>query len=186
MGQRVCPWWIGILLVSPIRRWFQDPEKLLRPYIREGMRILEPGPGMGFFTLPLARMAGESGRVIAVDLQEKMLEGLRTRTARAGLLDRIDLRKAQPDSLGVEDLRGTVDLVVAIALVHEMPSEEAFFRQVADALKPGGLVVLVEPKGHVSAEKFQRELDAAHRAGLKKLDEVPGGHPPAALLKKQA
>lgn len=65
MAERICPWWMGYLLLSPIRRWMQNPEKLLAPYIREGVTVLEPGPGMGFFTLPMARMTGESGRIIA-------------------------------------------------------------------------------------------------------------------------
>src|SRR5689334_21608462 len=104
MALDVCPWWIGMLMVSPIRRWFEDPEKLLRPYVREGMTILEPGPGMGFFTLPMARMLGDSGRIIAVDVQPKMLAGLRRRAKRAGLLARIELRQAQRDSMGVADL----------------------------------------------------------------------------------
>jgi hypothetical protein len=44
MAHRVCPWWIGYLLASPLRRWLgQDPAKILSPYVREGMTILEPG-----------------------------------------------------------------------------------------------------------------------------------------------
>jgi len=117
MAQHVCPWWIGWFLASPIRRWFQNPEETLRPFVQEGMTVLEPGPGMGFFTLPLARMVGPAGRVIAVDVQTRMLEGLRRRAERAGVLDRIDLRQASSDSMCVDDLRGTVDLVVAIAVV---------------------------------------------------------------------
>ena len=58
MAERVCPWWKGYLLASPIRRWWQKPEELLAPYLREGMTVLEPGPGMGFFTLPMSRMVG--------------------------------------------------------------------------------------------------------------------------------
>ena len=61
----VCPWWIGYLLASPIRRIFQNPEEILSPFIRFGMAVLEPGPGMGFFTIPLARMVGRRLRVRA-------------------------------------------------------------------------------------------------------------------------
>ena len=50
MVHRVCPWWLGYFLASPIRQWLgQDPIKILSPYVREGMIVLEPGPGMGFF-----------------------------------------------------------------------------------------------------------------------------------------
>ena len=87
MAHRVCPWWIGYLLVSPIRKWLgQDPVEILSPYVREGMTVLEPGPGMGFFTIPLARLVGSSGRVIAVDMQPRMIQGLMRRAAKAKLL----------------------------------------------------------------------------------------------------
>lgn len=78
MAHRVCPWWIGYLLASPLRRWFgQDPIKIFSPYVREGITVLEPGPGMGFFTIPLARLVGASGKVIAIDVQTKMIAASR-------------------------------------------------------------------------------------------------------------
>lgn len=175
-----------MLLVSPIRRWFDDPEKLLRPYVREGMTVVEPGPGMGFFTLPMARMVGTSGRVIAVDLQAKMLNGVRRRAASAGLLSRIELRQAQKDSLCVEDLRGNVDLVVAIHVVHEMPSDEAFFRQAAYILKPGGTLLLMEPRGHVKVEKFTHEIHSACDAGLATSEKTLEGRSAVAVFAKCA
>jgi 2-polyprenyl-3-methyl-5-hydroxy-6-metoxy-1,4-benzoquinol methylase len=82
MAHRVCPWWIGYLLASPVRRWFgQDPVGILSSYVHESMTVLEPGPGMGFFTIPLARLVGNAGRVIAVDMQPKMIKGLKRRAA---------------------------------------------------------------------------------------------------------
>jgi tRNA A58 N-methylase Trm61 len=50
-------------LVNPLRRLVHAPLALLRPYVKEGMTVLEPGPGMGFFTLDLARLVGPTGRV---------------------------------------------------------------------------------------------------------------------------
>jgi SAM-dependent methyltransferase len=165
MAEHVCPWWIGYFLVSPIRRWMQDPEELIRPYITPGMIVLEPGPGMGFFTLPLARRVG-SGRVVAVDIQPKMLNALRHRAEKAGLLQRIDTRVASRDSLGIDDLKGTVDFVLAVAVVHEMPSAEGFFSQSSAALRPGGRLLFAEPAGHVKPDFFARELEAARTTGL--------------------
>jgi ubiquinone/menaquinone biosynthesis C-methylase UbiE len=104
MGERVCPWWLGPLLASPLRRLMYDPAKVVAAYIHEGMTVLEPGPGMGFFTLELVRRVGASGRVVAVDVQPRMLDGLRRRAARAGLLERIDIRLASADSMGLTDL----------------------------------------------------------------------------------
>jgi ubiquinone/menaquinone biosynthesis C-methylase UbiE len=168
MAHGMCPWWLGPLLASPLRRLLQDPGRLLAPLVREGMTVLEPGPGMGFFTLELARRVGPQGRVVAVDLQQRMLDGLRRRAARAELLPRIELRLAREESLGVEDLAGRVDLALAFAMVHELPDAGRFFEEVRRTLAPGGLLLLVEPAGHVSAAAFELTLAAAGRAGLRR------------------
>lgn len=184
--QDICPWWRGYLLTSPLRKWLkQDPEKLLAPYVQAGMTVLEPGPGMGFFTLPMATMTGPSGRVVVVDIQARMLDRLRRRALKANLLSRIDIRLAQPDSMGVDDLQGAVDFVLAFAVVHEMPSAEVFFREAAATLHSGGLLLLAEPAGHVSPEKFQSELDAAtQKAGFAVDKTLQIRHRLAALLRK--
>jgi SAM-dependent methyltransferase len=164
----VCPWWIGYLLVSPLRKLVQDPAAILAPHVREGMTVLEPGPGMGFFTLEAARRVGPSGRVVAVELQPRMLAGLRRRAARAGLAGRIEAREAGPETLGVGDLAGKVDLVLAFALVHELPDAGRFFSEVRATLAPGGKVLVAEPAGHVKAAEFEESLAAAARAGLRR------------------
>lgn len=165
MSQNVCPWWVGYLLLSPLRRWKQNPDQILASYVSPGMVVLEPGPGMGFFTLPLAKRVG-SGRVIAVDIQPKMLTALRRRAEKAGLVQRIETRLAPPESLGVQDLNGQVDFVLAFAVVHELPSSEMFFREAVAALKPGGRMLLAEPAGHVKQSTFDQELDFAQASGL--------------------
>src|SRR5512136_1936243 len=121
MAGHVCPWWLGYVLVSPLRRLWQRPDQILAPYVGEGMVVLEPGCGMGFFTLDLARIVGPRGRVVAVDVQERMLAGLRRRAGKAGLSDRIEARLAQPETLGVADLVGLVDVALALHVVHEVP-----------------------------------------------------------------
>ena len=167
MPHSVCPWWLGYLLASPLRRLQHDPARILAPYVREGMTVLEPGPGMGFFTLELARGVGASGRVLAVDIQPKMLDRLKRRATRAGLQARLDIRLAQPDSLGLASEAGTVDFVLAFAVVHEMPSHRAFFQEAAQAMKPGARLLLAEPAGHVKPALFEAELASAAEAGLR-------------------
>lgn len=186
MAQRVCPWWIGYLLVSPVRRLMQDPAPILSPYVQEGMIVLEPGPGMGFFTLELARRVGASGRVVAVDIQPKMLDRLKRRAAKAGLAERVEVRLVQPDSMRLTDLAGRVDFALAFAMVHELPADAPFFREVAEALKPGALLLLAEPPGHVKPARFEAEIEAAAQAGLalERRPSIRRSH--AALLKKPA
>ena len=186
MAQRVCPWWLGYLLASPLRRLMQDPARILEPYVREGMTVVEPGPGMGFFTVELARRVGVSGRVIAVDLQPRMLRGLERRVARAGLSGRVQTRLSRPDSMGLGELSGAADLVVAFAVVHEMPEGARFFQEAAQALKTGGCLLLAEPAGHVKAPQFEQELRRAADAGLRLLNNPRIPRSRAALLGKQS
>jgi tRNA A58 N-methylase Trm61 len=186
MAEHVCPWWLGYLLASPIRRLAHDPRRILAPYVREGMTVLEPGPGMGFFTLELARLVGPAGRVVAVELQPKMLDGLKRRAARSKLLDRIEARMVESNSMRASDLAGKVDFALAFALVHELPFPVHFFAELVATLKPDARVLFAEPAGHVKPEQFQAELKAAEQAGL-----IPMEHPSirrslTVLLKKQA
>lgn len=166
MACMVCPWWIGYLLLGPWRRMLQHPAQILAPYVHSGMTVLEPGPGMGFFTLDLARLVGPSGRVVAVDVQSRMLDVLGRRAAKAGLADRVATRRVEASSLGVGDLTGQVDLVLAFAVVHEFPDAQNFFAEAAASLRPGGALLFAEPSGHVSASAFEDELRAAASAGL--------------------
>jgi SAM-dependent methyltransferase len=147
------------------------------------MTVLEPGSGMGFFTLDLARLVGPSGRVVAVDIQAKMLDRLKRRAAKAGLLDRIDVRLASADSMGIADLHGTIGFTLAFAMVHELPDVGRFFAEVAAASKPGAALLFAEPKGHVSDSDFDSELQAASQAGFHVLGRTPISRSHAAVLK---
>jgi SAM-dependent methyltransferase len=180
----VCPWWLGYLLASPVRRIFQQPAQVLAGHVREGMTVLEPGPGMGFFTLEMARRVGPSGRVIAVDVQPRMLEELRRRAAKAGVLDRLDARLAAPDSMGLADVTGLVDFTLAFAVVHELPSAAGFFREVARASKPGARLLLAEPAGHVTASHFDAEVQAARDARFRLLEPPSVRRSRTALLER--
>jgi ubiquinone/menaquinone biosynthesis C-methylase UbiE len=180
---RVCPWWLGPLLASPLRRLWENPRRILAPHVRPGMTVLEPGPGMGFFTLELARLVGPAGRVVAVDVQPRMIDGLRQRAKRAGLASTIETRLARGEELGVADLAGRVDLVVALSVVHELPDPARFFEQVRRALKPAGRILVTEPRGHVGEAAFAETLRAAEAAGLARVEPpaVAGGR--TALLR---
>jgi len=86
--KRVCPWWICFTFDNVLRTLFHDPDQILRPYINEGNVVLDIGPGMGYFAIPMAKMICENGRVIAADIQEKMLSHLNKRAIRSGWLIR--------------------------------------------------------------------------------------------------
>jgi len=182
MASHLCPWWFGYLLVNPLRRLRQDPRRLLGPFVRDGMVVLEPGCGMGFFTLEAARMVGPDGRVVAVDVQPRMLAGLERRAARAGLAARVERRLVGADGMGLSDLAGLVDLVFAFYMVHEVNDPAGFFAELVPTLKPDGRVLVVEPRWHVSADDFAAGLEAAARAGLTVVDHPELGRDRTALL----
>ena len=154
MPAKVCPAWLGHFLANPIRKLIQPPEKILSPYVKEGMTVLEIGPGMGFFTIPLAQMVGANGKVIAVDMQEKMLQGLKKRAQKKGVLIRIETRLCPQDTLGLQDLTEKIDFALVFAVVHEVPDPSKFFAELSVTIKPSGRVLLSEPNGHVSEEEF--------------------------------
>jgi ubiquinone/menaquinone biosynthesis C-methylase UbiE len=162
-GDHVCPWWLAYTFDNPLRRRLHPPERLFAGLVGPGQTALDVGCGMGHFTLGLARMVGAEGRVVAVDLQQKMLERVRRRAERAGLLDRIRLHQAGRDSL---ELRLEVDFVVASWMVHEVPDPAAFLREVAGLMRPGAHFFIAEPRGHVKAEAFERTVQLAAEAGL--------------------
>ena len=162
----ICPWWLGYLLASPIRKFAQNPTRILRPYVKEGMVALDVGPGMGFFTLPMARLAGEKGSVIAVDIQEKMLSSLGRRARRAGLADRIGTRVCTEDSLGIDGLAGRIDFALAFAVLHELPDIKRTLTEIHRALKPGGLLLIAEPVGHVRKAAFAETMNVVTSVGF--------------------
>ena len=140
------------------------------------MTVLEPGPAMGFFTLEAARLVGPSGRVVAVDVQPRMIKALRRRAAKAGLADRLDARVTpSPDRLGIDDLAGRVDLALALLMVHEAPDQGGLYAEIHRALRPGARLLVAEPKLHVSREAFTASVATARDAGFTG-DEAAGAY----------
>lgn len=161
--RHVCPWWLIYTFDNPLRRLVQKPERVLDGLIGPGDRCLDLGCGFGYFTIPMARLAGPAGRVTAVDLQPEMLAGVRRRAAKAGLESRIHLQQADAAGLHVE---GAFDFALAFWMVHEVPDQDGLLRQVQAVLKPGGRLLLAEPRGHVSQGAFDRTVALAGRVGF--------------------
>ena len=185
MAKRVCPFWVGYLLISPLRTLFQNPEKILKPYITSGMKVLDLGCGMGFFSLPIARMIGAKGQVICVDIQEKMIRTLTKRAKKAGLTERIVTRICNQISLGLDDLIEEIDFALAFAVVHEVPQAPQFFDQIFRTLKPAGRLLIAEPKGHVSEKDFNITISLTQQNGFKIIDNPSIPRNRAILLKKE-
>jgi len=164
----VCPWWLARALDNPIRRLIHSPDKILGGYIEPGQTVLDLGCGSGTFTIAMAKMVGESGRVIAVDLQDEMLQMVKQKAVKEGLDSRITTHKSAPDGIGVSD---KVDFALAFYMIHEVPDADAFLMEVARLLKPSGKLLIAEPLIHISESSFKKTVDVARLAGLKPISE---------------
>lgn len=163
MAEHVCPWWGGYFIDNRLRRLLHNPERLLSPYVRPGMTVMDIGCGMGFFSLAMAALVGDEGKVFAVDLQQQMLDVLQRRARRAGLAERIETRRCEADDLG---LATPVDFVLAFAMVHEVPDRRRLLRQIDACLKPCGRFYVAEPRIHVPARQYQQMVRDAEELGL--------------------
>ncbi len=161
-ARHVCPWWVGYLITNPVRRLGENPETILAPYARPGITAVDIGCGMGFFALPLARLVGDGGRVVCVDIQEKMLSSLRRRARRKGVDHIVETRMATQEALPLDDLAGEMDLAIAAHVLHETTYPRRFLGQCYQVLRPGGHLLVIEPNGHVTDAEF----DASRRLAL--------------------
>ncbi|MBU2499128.1 MAG: class I SAM-dependent methyltransferase [Proteobacteria bacterium] len=165
-GDHVCPWWLAYTFDNPLRRIFHKPEKTLGPYLQTGMTAVDLGCGMGYFSIAMAEIVGENGLVIAVDIQQKMLDVVARRASSRGVRDRIQLHRCESDAIG---LTRRVDFALTFWMVHEVPNKGRFMGQVRSLLKPGGKYLLVEPKFHIGAAKFENILQDAASGGFETL-----------------
>jgi len=163
MPEHVCPPWMSFTLTNVFRRISQDPDRILGGFIRPGDVVLDIGCGPGFFTVPMARMVGATGSVVAVDIHSGMLERTRKRAVRAGVSGRIRLHLAEKDRLGL-DVRA--DFALVFWMAHEVPDPGRLFAEIRDALKPEGRLLLVEPRMHVTEDAFAGLVGAAEGAGF--------------------
>ncbi|MBN1625418.1 MAG: class I SAM-dependent methyltransferase [Deltaproteobacteria bacterium] len=163
----VCPASHAWSLDNTFRRLLQNPVKILAPHVSEGMTAFDIGCGPGFFTIAMAELAGESGKVIAVDLQEEMLGKVHNKVRGTKLEKRIKLHRCEKERLNITEY---ADFALAFYVVHEVPDQACFFRELFSALKPCGKALIVEPKVfHVSKKEFEETVNAGETAGFKVL-----------------
>jgi ubiquinone/menaquinone biosynthesis C-methylase UbiE len=166
-NKRVCPAELAGGLDNRFRRLLQNPQKILKPYINKGMTVLDLGCGPGFFTIDIAQMLSGSGKVIAADLQDGMLEKVSVKIKGKPLEQIIELHKCQDDKIGVTE---KVDFVLAFWMIHEVPDHDKLFAELKSILKPGGRIYIIEPKMHVSDKAFEEMIVQIRNAGFEVLE----------------
>jgi 2-polyprenyl-3-methyl-5-hydroxy-6-metoxy-1,4-benzoquinol methylase len=150
------------------------------------MLVADIGCAMGFFSLPLAQMVGPNGKVICVDVQEKMIRSLEKRARKAGLSGRIKTLICREDSLGLDDLKEKIDFALASAVVHEVPDAAGFFSEIHKSMKPTGILLVAEPKGHVSEKDFETTISIAEQNGFTATDTPQIKRSRTVLLEKRS
>jgi ubiquinone/menaquinone biosynthesis C-methylase UbiE len=178
-NKRICPVEYAGGLDNSIRRLFQNPGKILKPYISMGMTVLDLGCGPGFFTIEIAKMLKDSGKVIAADLQEGMLEKVTKKIKGTELEQRISIHKCQEDRIGVTE---NVDFVLVFYMIHEVPDQDNLLRELKSILKPEGKIFIIEPKFHVSKKSFEEMINKIKDIGFEIIDRPKVFISRAALL----
>jgi ubiquinone/menaquinone biosynthesis C-methylase UbiE len=178
----VCPRWFCWTFDNPIRRLFQNPRQILGGLVRPGDIVLDLGCGMGYYSIALARLVNPAGRVICIDLQEKMLAAVMRRAKKAGLAEHIQLHRAAPDKIG---LVVVADFALAFWMLHEVRDQQAFLSEVSNLLRPGAQFLLAEPKVHIQAAAVERAVELARAAGFEEVarPEIAFSH--AVLFQKK-
>ena len=149
-----------------LRSLVHPPQKIFGPLVKPGMHILDVGCGGGFTSLALAKLAGPGGRVVAADVQQKMLDMVAARAKRAGISQGLEFHLCASDRIGAP---GSFHFVNAMMMVHEIPDQAAFFEEVRGLLHPGARVLVAEPRGHVTGPAFAKTLALAAAAGLRQV-----------------
>lgn len=157
----------GALDIS-LRKLIHNPQKMLKPFIKEGMTVMDLGCGPGFFTIEMAKMVGKNGKVTAVDLQEGMLEIVRKKVTDTDLQNIVEFHNCPDNKIG---LSKTFDFILVFYMLHEVPDQTAFLQEVLTLLKPEGRVLIAEPKFHVTKNGFYNAKETMKKTGFKVVEE---------------
>lgn len=152
--------------------------------LKPNMTVCDMGCGNGFYAIPIAKLLGESGRVLAVDIQPEMLVLLRDR------MESENVQNITPILGSVDEPRlpeNSVDLFLMVDVYHEFSYPEQMLAAIHRALKPDGLIVLVEfraeddkvpikPEHKMSREQIEKEMTANGFQFAKSFDRLPWQH----------
>lgn len=178
---RICPVKCAKILDSTFRKFLQNPRKLLKPFIKDGMTVLDVGCGPGFFSIELAKLVGKSGTVIAADLQGGMLEIVKKKIRHTEFENIISLHKCEENKIGVVT---KADFILVFYMFHEVPEKENFLQELKSILKPDGRIYMTEPRFHVSKIEFLEIINLCKKIGFEVVEEPKIFLSRAVILKK--
>jgi len=151
-------------LDSKLRKFIQNPNKILSPFIKKDMLVADIGCGTGLYSIEAARLVGEKGKVIAVDIQDGMLEKLKNKINKTQIEKRIIIHKSKKDTL---NLKEKFDFIYVLFVVHETPNQEFFYKELKSILKENGKILIAEPSFIVTKKGFEKSINLAQKVGFK-------------------
>jgi ubiquinone/menaquinone biosynthesis C-methylase UbiE len=139
-GGDPCPYALAWLVDNPIRRRYMG-SVLDRVGIQPGEQVLELGPGPGAFTVEAARRTKPDGKLVAVDIQPKMIADVERKARAAGLIN-VETHVASAYDLPLED--ESMDRAFLVTVLPEIPDRQWALAELRRVLKPGGVLSITE------------------------------------------
>lgn len=149
-----------------IRKRIQNPEKILKPFVKAGMHVIDYGCGTGYFTLPMANMVGEHGHVYGIDIQKEMLNHVEEKAVKEKLEQQITLLQCTESNIPTTEIADPINFALLFGVAHEIADRELVFTKLYESLKTEGQILLAEPKLHVSDACFEQTIQIAKAAGF--------------------
>jgi len=122
-------------------QWQQPAKVIAALQIREGMRIADLGAGGGYFTFHLAKAAGPSGRVYAVDIDKGTNELIAERAKKDGVNNVTTILAKSNDPLLPES---GVDLVFTSNAYHHIDNRVVYFSNLRKYIRSGGRIAIID------------------------------------------
>jgi len=163
----VCPMAASGILDMKLRKLFHNPKKILSPYIKNNMEVLDVGCGPGFFTIEISKLLNGTGKVIGADLQEGMLLKVKNKVEKLNL-NNVELHKTEQDSINLNE---KVDFILVFFMLHEVPNQERFLNELKSLLNKDGKILIAEPIAHVSKKSFEKSLQIMKDLGFKVIEK---------------
>jgi ubiquinone/menaquinone biosynthesis C-methylase UbiE len=164
------PEFLANLIDNPFRRKIQPPDETpARHGIEPGMVVLEVGPGNGTYTVATARRVGDTGKVITIDIEPKMIERAKRRAQLEGI-DNIEARVADVYDLPFE--ASFFDAVYMIAVIGEIPDPGRAMREFHRVLSPAGTLSFSELLLDPDYPRAQTLVRLANGAGFRLKEKV--------------
>ena len=156
-----------------VRGWFRkkifSPQKILSKYLNPGMTVLDLGYWPEYFSIEIANIVGENGKVFVLDSREEILQRIKEKLRTSNVKQIIKLIKCDEGEICMS---GKLDFIFEFRGLHEVLDQEDYLRKIKYRLKQNGKLLIIEPTYGVSRKSFKNTVKYAESVGLK-IVEIP-------------